>query len=387
LNRLLRAFMLLVIVVGLIVGGVSTVLTNELARRAEPVGTTDDTNGEVVENETGQIEFVIEPGETVADVANKLQANGLIRSQLLFRFLVSQRGAGESFQAGSHMLNRDMSMNQIIAELQTTEPVEETEFTIIPGQRNEQVAETLVQAGLIDAPEEFLNVAQNAAPFKENHTRLQSIPDGQGLEGYMFPDTYRVESTATVTDIIERVLSDGFDANYQTFETEVLARTGDGSEPTVHEIVTMASIVQREAANNEEMPHVAYVFWQRLKPENAAEVGNRLQADPTVQYAIGNAEDWWPNLDEKLTQDQVANHPSPYNTYRIQGLPPGPIANPGLDALRAAARPGAQRPDGTDGTGDLYFVAKCGEKAHIFARTLAEFEPLAAEYLNCPDQD
>jgi UPF0755 protein len=284
------------------------------------------------------------------------------------------------------MLSRDMSMSEVIRTLSTPESIEEVEFTIIPGQRMGEIADMLVDKGLIENPEEFLEVARNAEPFKERHARLESIPEGQGLEGYLFPDTYRVAQNATVTDIIERVLTDGFDANYETFETEILATTADGSAPTVHELVTMASIIQREAANNEEMAHLSYIFWQRLKPENEAEVNRRLQADPTLQYALGEPGNWWPRLEDELTLEEINNHPSPYNTRRIQGLPPGPIANPGLDALRAAARPGAQRPDGSDGANDLYFVKRCGEKAHDFAATYAEFEPLQQALLNCAEE-
>ena len=134
----------------------------------------------------------------------------------------------------------------------------------------------------------------------------------------------------------------------------------------------MASIVQREAANTDEMPHLAFIFWNRLKPEHMAESGGLIGADPTVQYLAGYSEEqqtWWRN---DLTLDDL-NIESPYNTRKNPGLPPGPIASPGADALRAAARPGPLRPDGTEGENDLYFVAKCGEKAHNFATTLAEF--------------
>jgi UPF0755 protein len=147
----------------------------------------------------------------------------------------------------------------------------------------------------------------------------------------------------------------------------------------------MASIVQREAANVEEMPHLAHIFWNRLTSEAAAEVANRLQADPTVQYALGNIDDPWPNLDERLTREEIDNYESPYNTYLNPGLPPGPIANPGADALRAAAQPSAQRPDGTNGEADLYFVLACSEeRAHMFAATNNEFNQYVAEYQNCP---
>jgi UPF0755 protein len=371
LNRLFRALMFLVIIGGVIVGGASELLRNELSRTVEP-------------NNQDAVEFTIEPGQAVADVATKLKSQDLIRQPILFRLLVSQQNAAERLQAGTYQLSKSMTMGQIIAALQTAPSTEEKQFTIIPGMRMEEVAEALARDGIVPSAEEFLAVARDAAPFKETHSRLESIPEGQGLEGYLFPDTYRIEATATISEVIEKMLTDGFDPTFEEFETQIIAEGPNGA-PSVHEIVTMASIVQREAANDDEMPHLAFIFWNRLKPENAAEVAGRLQADPTLQYALGKEGDWWPQLDQ-LPIEEINNNPSPYNTRNVQGLPPGPIANPSATALRSAARPGELRPDSTDGKDDLYFVAKCGEKAHNFAANLAEFQTLEQEYLNCPTE-
>jgi UPF0755 protein len=364
LNRLFRALMFLVIIGGIFVGVASELLKNEITRRVDP------TNDEPVT-------FTIEPGQSVTAIATNLKEQELISQPLLFRFLVSRQGAADKLQAGEYQLTQSMSMGQIIAALQTAPVVEETEFQIIPGERMEQVAERLAEQGLVDSAEDFLAVARDAAPFKENYALLESIPEGQGLEGYLFPDTYRVESTATVTEVIDKILTEGFVPTYTEFENAITAESPEGGPPSVHQIVTMASIVQREAANDDEMPHLAYIFWNRLKPENDPEVNRRLQADPTLQYVLGKPGDWWPQL-AQLPIEEINNNPSPYNTRNVQGLPPGPIANGGAFALRSAARPGPQRPDGSEGENDLYFVAACGEniKAHEFAATLAEFENL-----------
>jgi UPF0755 protein len=173
------------------------------------------------------------------------------------------------------------------------------------------------------------------------------------------------------------MLTDGFDANYKTFENQVIVQNR-----TVHQIVTMASIVQREAANEDEMAHLAYILWNRIEPEHLAETGGLIGADPTVQYIAGYSEEqktWWRN---DLTQSEL-DADSPYNTRKHAGLPPGPIDSPGLAALRAAARPGPLRPDGSEGKDDLYFVAKCGEKGHNYAKDLAEFSKYKAELDNC----
>lgn len=363
--------MFLVIIGGVIVGIASEFVRNELAR---PVDASSD----------AAVEFTVAPGQAVSDVATNLKQADLIRQPLLFRLMASRQNAADKLQAGTYQLSKSMTMSQIITKLQSAPTTEEKQFTIIPGSRMEEVAEALVSQGIVSDTETFLTVARDAAPFKATHTRLESIPAGQGLEGYLFPDTYRIAATATVTDVIEKILTDGFDKNYESFETQVTAQNADGTPLTVHQIVTMASIVQREAVNDQEMAHLAYIFWNRLKPENANEVNGRLQADPTLQYALGKPGDWWPKLSE-LTPDEINNNPSPYNTRKVQGLPPGPIASSGLAALKAAARPGSDRPDGSPGDKDLYFVARCGNslQPHQFAATNAEFAKLPGANGSC----
>jgi UPF0755 protein len=365
-NRLLRALMLLVVMASLVVAGVSYVLLSEIRRPANP---------EAVE----AIEFDILPGQSAREVASSLSDLRLIRQPLLFNLMLREQNAADKLKVGTYQLSPSMTMAEIIATLQVAPSFEEVQFQTIEGMRMEQIAEVLVEAGLAESTEAFLEVARDAEPFKENHVRLQDIPEGQGLEGYLFPSTYRVRATATITDVIERMLTDGFDASYETFENEVIIENR-----SIHDIVTMASIVQREAANNQEMAHLSYIFWNRLRPENLAETGGLLGADPTVQYLLGYSEEqqtWWRN---DLTQAELDTD-SPYNTRNRAGLPPGPISNPGLAALRAAARPGPLRPDGSDGENDLYFVAKCGENAHNFAENLAEFSVLAQEFQQCPE--
>ena len=367
MNRLLRALMMLVILGSLVVAFASYALLAEIKRPVDPV---------VAE----PVEFEIVPGDSAARIAQNLKAQDLIRQPLLFRMMVRQQEAGEKLNAGMYQLSPNMTMGEIIAALQAEQPAfEEVEFQTIEGMRMEEVAEVIVEAGLAESVEAFLEVAKDPTPFKENHARLESIPEGQSLEGYLFPNTYRVKATAAISEVIDRILSDGFDASYETFETEIIIENR-----SVHDIVTMASIVQREAANEEEMAHLAYIFWNRLRGENLDESGGLIGADPTVQYILGYSEEeqtWWR---KELTVDDLKLD-NPYNTRLKPGLPPGPISNPGLAALRAAARPGPLRPDGSEGKDDLYFVAKCGEKAHNFARTLEEFSAFEQEFTSCAE--
>ena len=363
MNRLLRALMLLVVLASLIVAALSFALLREIRRPVDP---------EAAE----PVEFTIEPGQTAAQVAESLKDVNLIRQPLLFRLMLRERDAADNLKVGSYQLSPSMTMGEIISALQVAPSFAENEFQTIEGMRMEEVAERIVAAGLAPSTDAFLQLARDPEPFKENHQRLQSIPQGQSLEGYLFPNTYRIKATASISEVIETMLTEGFDANYEKFEREVLVPNN------IHEIVTMASIVQREAANEKEMPHLAYIFWNRLKSENLAETGGLLAADPTVQYFLGYSEEqkkWWR---DGLTQADLDTD-NPYNTRKRPGLPPGPIANPGLAALRAAARPGAERPDGSDGKADLYFVKRCGENAHNFATKLDEFNILVQELNNC----
>lgn len=317
------------------------------------------------------VEVIVEPGDTTSTIATKLRTAGLIRQPLLFSLLVRIQDLDDKLQAGRYLLRPDMTMSEIVSALQNSR-VEEVQVQIIEGLRLEEVAEVIDAAGLafVDG-QTFLETARNGEAFQPNHFLLSSLPPGASLEGYLFPDTYRFAATATVTEVVETMLN-RFDEQYATFETEVRVSGYD-----VHQIVTMASIVQREAAREDEMPRIAAVFWNRLKPEHVAETGGgRLQADPTVQYVLGQPGNWWPRLDT-LSVEEINNLASPYNTRVNPGLPPGPISNPGLAALRAAAQP-------DESAEYLYFVASCTDPgAHNFATTFEEFQRFEQEYLAC----
>jgi UPF0755 protein len=318
------------------------------------------------------VELVVEPGDSTGVIATKLRRANLIRQPALFSALVRAKGLEGQLQAGSYLLRPNMTMSDILAALQHS-PVEELEVTIPEGWRLEEVATRFAATGVVDEGE-FLDVARNAAAFKESYFLLGSLPEGATLEGYLFPDTYRISATSTVTQIVQMMLS-RFDEQYGLLEKDV--RVPDRS---VHELVTMASIVQREAARVEEMPLIAAVFWNRLKPEKAAETGGgRLQADPTLQYALGfsqQEQSWWR---KELTEAdlQLAD---PYNTRVNAGLPPGPISSPGLAALTAAVQP-------DESAEYMYFVASCaGDGSHQFAVTIEEFQLYEQQYLACGGQ-
>lgn len=313
----------------------------------------------------------IEPGATTTQIATTLRAAGLIRQPLLFTLLVRMSGLEGRLQAGKYTLSPTMTMHDILAALQHSR-VEEVRLTIPEGLRLEEIADRVGETGVVSA-KAFLDAARNGAAFQNRSFFLKSLPPGASLEGYLFPDTYRIAETATVTEIIE-ILLGRFDQQYRAIETEV--RIADAS---VHQIITMASIVQREARLESEMARISAVFWNRLKPENLAETGGgKLQADPTIQYALGYSDDertWWR---KKLTLTDLQID-SPYNTRRYAGLPPGPICSPGLKAIQAAAQP-------DEGANYLYFVASCNQDgSHNFATNYLDFQLFEAEYRSCSE--
>lgn len=312
-----------------------------------------------VSDDPTPVTFTIAPGETAVQIAQRLESQGLIRDANLFRALLRVRGVDRTLEAGDYQLRRNMSMPEIMATLQHGRPPT-MRVTIVEGWRTEQIA-GLLRATELANPDRFLELARNGAGF--GHDFLSDRPDDStSLEGYLFPDTYEFESDVTAADVIDRMLA-AFDARFTTEMREQAEAQG----LSIHEAVTLASIIEREARVPDERRIIASVFHNRL------EAGMHLNADPTVQYALGYQEDageWWkrPLYLEDLQVD------SPYNTYRYVGLTPGPICNPGLAALQAAVDPAD--------TDYLYFVANdvAGDGSHVFAETLEEHNANVEQY-------
>lgn len=353
--RHVRALMLGIALVALVVACGGYVLINEIRAPAADSG--------------DPVEFVIEPGESTGDIATRLRSEGLIRQPALFVMLARTQDLEDKLQAGRYVLSPTMTMSEVIIALQRSK-IEDVQVTIPEGLRLEEIAAIVEEAGLSSA-NDFLAVARDADRFRESYFLIGSLPPDATLEGYLFPDTYRFAPNAGAEALI-RVMLDRFVEQYATIERDVRV-----PDVNVHQIVTMASIIQRESALIEEMPRIGAVFWNRLKPENAPDFGGgQLGADATVQYALGYsaAETTWWRKSLTVTDLQID---SPYNTRARPGLPPGPIAAPGLAALRAAAQPEESAPY-------LFFVADCArDGSHNFATTLEEFQQFEAEWLAC----
>jgi UPF0755 protein len=297
----------------------------------------------------------IKPGDSTNDIVQTLEEQKVIRSGVIFRLLVRLRNVGDKFAAGEHQLITGMSMNQIIDVLTAPPKVDEVTVTIPEGRRVEEYAVILKRAGVIESEEAFVQATREDYDFDF----LRFRPSGVGLDGYLFPDTYRFLRNTRPRDVVTRMLT----TFGQRITPQMLAQA-EQQRRTIHQVVTLASIIEREAQRADERRTIAGVYLNRLK------VGMPLQADPTVQYAIGSPAEWWPR-DETLAN--ALRRPGPYNTYLTPGLPPGAIASPGLAAIQASLDPE---------THDyIYFVAK-GDGSHAFSRTLDEHNANVRRYLN-----
>jgi UPF0755 protein len=305
-----------------------------------------------VSDDSTRVVFTVQPGRSAAQIGEDLSALGLIRSPLTFRTIVETRGVGSRIESGEYQLSPSMTTGEIVTVLSRGASRSGISVTIPEGWRAEQSAQKIEALGIAHADEVLDLVRGGAAtglPLGE------PLPAGATLEGYLFPETYEVPKGASARTLVEMMVRQ-FDKGVTPKLRQQLSARG----LTLHQGVTLASIVEREAAIPAEQPLIASVYLNRLKRDMP------LQADPTVQFAVATA-----NLVEALSfgywkRDLSLDdlrQPSPYNTYVQRGLPPGPICSPGLAALEAVANPAD--------TEYLYFVAK-GDGSHVFATTDTE---------------
>lgn len=320
----------------------SAVLRMRYAQLIAPAGTDDS-----------PVSFVVEPGETASGIAARLEERGLISDADLFKTYVRFYKLDANLEAGEHIVRQTMTMEDIAHELLYAQ-LREIQITIVPGWRIEEIAEMLGTETTIN-PDEFLLVSRTGS---FNYPFLSGRPAASSLEGYLVADTYRIPADADATALVERLL-EMFDQRV----TPQMRRDAEEKGLSLYELVTLASIVEREALLDEERPLVASVYLNRLDGR-LPEADRYLRADPTYQYARGYepAEDrWWAGFQV----DDVKTLDSPYNTFLYPGLPPGPICSPSLSSLRAVVYPADSE--------YLYFYAKQdGSFSHAFARTFEE---------------
>lgn len=286
--------------------------------------------------------FIITPGQGTIQIAENLKEEGLIKNSYAFRLLVSQIGIDKKIQAGDFRLSSNMTSRQI-AELLTHGALD-VWVTIPEGFRIEEQAVRL---------EEKLKFGSEKFAFdKKEYINLAE-------EGHMFPDTYLIPRDATAKDVASR-LGKTFD---EKVSKDILGK-GKENNLSNEEVIILASLIEREAKTNQERPVIAGILINRLN------VGMSLQIDATVQYAKGyqsSQNTWWPTV----TRDDYRQVKSKYNTYLYVGLPPGPIASPGLESIRAAAEPEST---------DYFFYLHDNEGKIHYGKTATEHEKNIQEF-------
>jgi UPF0755 protein len=298
--------------------------------------------------DTETVTFTIQNEETVESVAGRLEEQGVIRSGWYFEMRMRLGSSDAQLKSGEFELSPGMAVSEIIDELTTTGTSGSVTVRFQEGWRTEQYAELLVESGLLESTDQFMDaIEQN----QWEYDFLASRPADAQLDGYLFPDTYEFRSDVTPEEIIQTLL--------ETFESRVPVEMRERAEDlgyNFHNVITIASIIEREAVIAEERPTIASVFYNRMEETMP------LQADPTVQYVVGEPGDWWPDI----TQEDI-NRMASHNTYQRPGIPPWPISNPSLASIEAALQP--------DSTDYLFFVATGdGSGAHRFAETYDEHQ-------------
>jgi UPF0755 protein len=308
--------------------------------------------------------FIIEPGQRADQVADNLIGLDLLQDKTLFLNYLRYYGLDSQLEAGTYRIGAGLTIPELALTL-IEASVQDVDLRFLEGWRIEEMAHYLATTRPAEIlADDFLALARGETAGStldlSVYEFLASRPEGATLEGFLFPDTYRVPLDAGAAQLIGMML-DNFDQQITPAMRQMFGLQG----LTVFEAVTLASIVDREAVVPDERPLIASVFLNRLRQ------GGLLQADPTVQYAVGYVPDrerpglgsWWKS---PLFQSDLALD-SPYNTYLYPGLPPGPIANPSLGSLQAVAEPAE--------SDFLYFVADCESETpgrHIFSLTFEE---------------
>jgi len=305
------------------------------------------------------VTFTISQGESVAKIAERLAQAGLISDAELFRRYVQYHDLDSGIEAGEFTLRQTMTIPEIAQALQQGQRAEQ-EVTIREGLRLEEIAAEVGSQTTIPQ-EDFQALATSGwhgLGLESEFGFLAGLPADATLEGFLFPDTYRLDRDAQAIDLLRRML--------ETFALRVtpeMQAAAAAQGLSVYDMVKLASIIEREAVLAEERPLIAGVFYNRLRSNYL------LESCPTVQYSLGQPGNWWPSLTlEDLERDL------PSSTYVHMGLPPSPICSPGLASLQAAAYP--------QQTDYFFFLADCSKNdgSHLFSVTLEEH---MANYEQC----
>ncbi|HEY9062349.1 MAG TPA: endolytic transglycosylase MltG [Pseudobacteroides sp.] len=302
-----------------------------------------------------RIEFETPKNATSAQIIDKLAEEGIITNTFMFKMISKINGFDGTYKSGTHIISKDLDYDSLMRIL-SSDPV--TSKVMIPeGYTFNQVAEKLSKDKLVDKAK-FASVASNE---KYDFKFLKDIPKREKkLEGYLFPDTYIFDVKSGEKAIINRMLA-RFDEIFKPEYYDKAKALG----LTVDQVIILASIIEREAKEYEERRLISGVFYNRLKSKNPTH--KKLQSCATIQYILLNNTG---QVKAKLTDEDTKIN-DPYNTYLYEGLPPGPICNPGKDSIEAALEP--------ETTDYYYFVSK-GDGTHEFSSTLSQHQAAVKKY-------
>lgn len=286
-----------------------------------------------------EVLFEVQPGESYFQVRKNLESKGLIRNGMIFSLYAKLKGEAGKMKVGEYALRQDMYPSEVLAVINSGKSIGRA-FTVPEGMSIYEIGEMYEEEGF-GTKEDFLNVVHDKELMQ---TLLGEQHDT--LEGYLFPETYQLTKFTTTKQLVTTMVK-----KFLAVWDEVKAKASD-KNTSRHQIVTLASIVEKETGAPEERPLISSVFHNRIKK------GMKLQTDPTVIY--GKAESTG-NIVINITRADLLT-PTRYNTYTINGLPPGPIANPSREAILAAMEPAE--------SDYLYFVSK-NQGTHTFSREYA----------------
>lgn len=312
-------------------------------------------------SEEDHIYFIVGKGTSIHDIAAKLETDGMIASAYYLEKYLSLSGLDRRVQSGEFRIDAPVTIARVAEGLTKPLQREEREITLIPGWSLLQYRDYFVREGLADENTFDRLVGKPAVQAKgQVHLDIEStrvstyLPNDVSLEGYLAPETYRIFAKESFEDTLGRLI------NHTETILSPLIPDIEAAGRTVHEVMTIASIVQREAPRAEDMPKIADLFWRRV------DAGWGLQADSTVHYLHGK-------FGEVFTTAADRTSDNPWNTYRYAGLPPGPIAAPSVAAIRAAVYPEPNE--------YWYFLTTLDTGEVKFARTLAEHNQNVQHYL------
>lgn len=296
--------------------------------------------------ETQIINFEVKSGENIWNTASKLKKEGLIESKIYFVWYVYSNDYRGKIKAGQYMLSSNLKIPELVlifSEGDKKDEKKSIKITFPEGFSSKQMAERLGENGF--DKEGFLTLIQNPEILQEEYTFLAEIPKGKNLEGYLFPDTYFFFVDASSEDIVKKMLD-----NFSNRLKEDLRDEIKSQGKTIYEVLTLASIIEKEVKTLEDKKIVSGLFYNRM------EIGQAFQSCATLAFVLGENKKQYSYEDTQVE--------SPYNTYLNPGLPPGPIANPGIDSIMATIYP--------TNTDYNYFLSNPETGETIFSKTIEE---------------